>query len=263
LVASTGDLKLNVDLQKRSEEALGGQVLKDVVNRHQLTRGWVAEGVVTTTPDFLVVKGSRPLNNMRNLTAGEKAALGITTTGAVPVHQGLLRIDYTDNLVEREISPQIIRLSDTVERLYLDVPYLGFPSGQSSLMRLRLNIPESNLDQNLTMKIRVRLFGRSTATALLPELYMSYRRLPRPGATGAIALNNSNPLYQETDLSFADSSQELAGDTVVECDSAEFNVEAGDTVLVTIERRSDVTDQYDNDVGVLRVAGIVRSATTT
>jgi hypothetical protein len=60
LPASTGDLKLNLDLQIRAQEAIGGQVIKNVVNRHQLTRGWVAEGVVTTTPDFIVISGSRP-----------------------------------------------------------------------------------------------------------------------------------------------------------------------------------------------------------
>lgn len=258
LPASTGDLKLNLDLQTRPEETLGGQAVKGVANRHQLLRGWVAEGLVTTTPDFLVVKGSRPTESMRNLTPTEKTALGITTSSAVPVHQGLLRIDYTDNLVEREISPQIIRLSDTVERLYMDIPYLGFPAGQSSLLRVRLNVPEANLDQSLKMKIRVRLFGRdgtpSTAT-LLPELYMSYRRLPRPGVN-ALQLPTV-----DTDVDFSDSSRSLFIDTVVECNSDEFDVEAGDTVLVTIERRSDIADQYENDVGVLRIAGIVRSAT--
>lgn len=258
LAASTGDLKLNVDLQVRAGDATGGQVIKNVVNRHQLTRGWMAEGVVTTTPDFLVIKGSRPTASMRNLTPTEKTALGITTAANVPVYQGLVRIDYTDNLVEREISPQIIRLSDTVERLYMDIPYLGFPAGQSSLLRVRLNVPEANLDQNLKMKIRVRLFGRGgtpTSAALLPELYMSYRRLPRPGVN-ALQLPTV-----DTDVDFSDSSRSLLIDTVVECNSDEFNVEAGDTVLVTIERRGGVGDQYENDVGVLRIAGIVRSAT--
>jgi hypothetical protein len=206
---------------------------------------------------------------MRNLSAAEKTALGITTAANVPVHQGVIRVDYTDNLVEREISPQIIRLSDTVERLYMDIPYLGFPAGQSSLLRVRLNVPESNLDQNLIMTVRVRLFGRSgtpTTPALLPELFMSYRRLPRPRT-----LNIETGQYEpaalplatvDTDIDFSDSSRSLPIDTAVECNSAEFGVEAGDTVLVTIERRSDVNDQYDNDVGVLRIAGIVRSAAT-
>jgi hypothetical protein len=336
LPASTGDLKLNVDLQYAKTEAIGGQVVKRVDNRHQLARGWVAEGVVTTTPSYLTVVGSRhvakavtisvaeeaiftavnhgftvgtkvrlvpdpggtlptgvaanteyfvldtdltpssfklsttakgtPLATTaagggtfkvvsgRYLTADEKTALSITTGEAVPVHQGLLRIDYTDELVEREIAPQIIRLSDTVERLYMDIPYLGFPAGQNSLLRVRLNVPEVNVEQNLKMKVRVRLFGRGgnvVTPTQLPTLYMSYRRLPRP-------YENSLQLPTvDTDIDFSESSQSLPRDTVVECDGEEFNVQAGDTVLVTIERRDD--NAYDNDVGVLRIAGIIRS----
>lgn len=338
LPASTGDLKLNIDLQTADIEGIGGQVVKGAVNRHQLLTGWAAEGIVTTTPTYLTVQGSRSVPRAvtiangaettftlashgftpgtkvrftpdaasalpaglvadqeyfvvkkdlgtntfkvaetlagapvatttsgsgtykvvsgRYLTNSEKTALGISTTNAVPVHQGLVRVDYTDDLVEREISPQIIRLSDTVERLYMDIPYLGFPAGQNSLLRVRLNVPEVNVDQNLNMKIRVRLFGRfgTTTPLLLPELFMSYRRLPRP-KTALLPLPTV-----DTDLDFSASAKELPVDTVAECDSAEFLVQAGDTVLVTIERRSDISDAYDNDVGVLRIAGIVQSA---
>lgn len=339
LPANTGDLKLNLDLQTAKSEGVGGQVVKGVANRHQLLVGWAAEGVVTTTPTYLTIRGSRNVPRAvtiahgvettftaanhgltagtkvrfvpdaastlptglvahteyfvvtkdllpnsfkvsaaangapvattaagtgtykvvsgRFLTTGEKTALGITTENAVPIHQGLLRVDYTDNLVERELAPQIIRLSDTVERLYMDIPYLGFPAGQNSLLRIRLNVPEVNVDQNLRMKVRVRLFGRfgtPIANSQLPELYMSYRRLPRP-YTGALQLPTV-----DTDLDFSSSAKQLPIDTVAECDSAEFAVQAGDTVLVTVERRLNVADAYDNDVGVLRIAGIVQSA---
>jgi hypothetical protein len=333
--ASTGDLKLNVDLQYAKTEGIGGEVVKRVSNRHQLVRGWVAEGAVTTTPDYLSIKGSRstpkavtisvaeeaiftaaghgfsagtkvrivpdassvlptgvsanveyfvldtdlttnsfklsttakgtPLETTlagtgtykiisgRYLTTEEKTALSITTSESIPVHQGMLRIDYTDELVEREISPQIIRLSDTVERLYMDIPYLGFPAEQNSLLRIRLNVPEVNIEQNLKMKIRMRLFGRGgtfgTATQL-PTLYLSYRRLPRPGAN-VLALPTV-----DTDLDDVVPPQ-LAPDNVIEIDSQEFSVQAGDTILVTVERRDD--NAYNNDVGLLRIAGIINS----
>lgn len=344
LPASTGDLKLNVDLQFAKFEALGGQAVKGVANRHQLARGWIAEGIVTTTPTYLTVTGTRsvprpvtisvaeeaiftcaehgftvgtkvrlfadaasvlpagvlanteyfvldkdlttnsfklsttakgtPLATSaagagtykvvsgRYLTDQEKTSLGISTANNIPVHQGLLRIDYTDDLVEREISPQIIRLSDTVERLYMDIPYLGFPAGQNSLLRIRLNVPEVNVDQNLKMKIRVRLFGRAgdTSPVALPPMYMSYRRLARPFSS-ALQLATV-----DTDISFLEDTSlpthpALLPDKVVERDSEEFDVEAGDTVLVTLERRDN--NSYDNDVGVLRIAGIVRSASGT
>lgn len=339
LPATTGDLKLNVDLQFDDVEGVGGEVVKDVANRHQLVRGWAAEGVVTTTPNYLTVTGARHLAKQvtittateavftatshgmrpgtrarlradagsvlpaglaadteyfvlsqdltadtfklspeekgtplattdagtgtfkvisgRFMTAAEKTVLNIDSAAVVPVHQGLLRIDYTDNLIEREILPQIIRLSDTVERLYLDVPYLGFPAGQNSLLRVRLNVPEENVDANLNMQIRVRLFGRggtpNTATQL-PELAMSYRRLPRPAVAGTTLPTT------DTTIDFSDSSRALPIDTVVECNSESFPVAAGDTVLVTIERVDGAADTYENDVGILRLAGIITSA---
>jgi hypothetical protein len=338
LPASTGDLKLNLDLQFTNTEAVGGQAIKTVANRHQLSRGWITEGVVTTTPTYLTIAGSRsapktvtistaaqavftctnhgftvgtkvrlfatggnlpsgvlgnteyfvlaqdltantfklsttakgtPLATTnagsgtfkvvsgRYLTSGEKTSLGITTSANVPVHQGILRIDYTDDLVEREVEPQIIRLSDTIERLYMDIPYLGFPAGLTSLLRIRLNVPEANAEQNLKMKIRARLFGRGggTGAALLPELQMSYRRLSRPSDEQPEVALPTN----DVSIDFGSSSQVLSRDTVVECDSEEFSVTAGDTVLVTIRRVGGEEDAYDNDVGILRVAGIVRN----
>lgn len=339
LPASTGDLKLNVDLQFAETEALGGEVVKGVANRHQLLRGWAAEGAVTTTPDYLSIKGSRTaaktvtisvaeeavftctahgfrsgtivqfsedasstlptelapnteyyvlpddllpnsfkissasggtpisvdaagtgtfkVRSLRFLTTNEKTALGISTTEDVPVHQGLLRVDYVDNLVERELSPQIIRLSDTVERLYMDIPYLGFPAGQSSLLRVRINVPDVNLAENLLMKIRVRLFGRDggVTPTQLPPLYMSRRILSRPTSTAGLSL-----IASDEDLDFTSASALiLPADTVVECDSVEFSVKSGDTVLVTIERRLETDPGYENDIGVLRISGIVRT----
>jgi len=107
------------------------------------------------------------------------------------------------------------------------------------------------------MQIRVRLFGRggtpNTATQL-PELAMSYRRLPRPAVAGT-------PLpTTDTTIDFSDSSRALPIDTVVECNSESFPVAAGDTVLVTIERVDGAADTYENDVGILRLAGIITSA---
>ena len=83
---------------------------------------------------------------------------------------------------------------------------------------------------------------------------MSYRRLPRPAATGT-ALPTT-----DTALDFSDSSRALPIDTVVECNSEPFAVAAGDTVLVTIERVENTADVYDNDIGILRLAGIITSA---
>lgn len=252
--ASTGDLQLNLDLQIAAAEQLGGQALKGVVNRHQLTRGWMAEGAFTTS-NQLAITGSRA--NPRTLTTQEKQQFNLTTTSPITLHQGILKIDYTDQLVEREISPQIIRLSDTVERLYMDIPYLGFPGGQASLLRLRFNVPSSNLGDNLMMKIRVQLFGRDGTQSqrkVMPSLYMTRRSLVAPPADVA----DGQPLATtDTPLVF-NSSASLFIDRAIERESAPFSIAQGDTVLITLGRNED---NVYGEIGVLRVTGIVYSAT--
>lgn len=252
--ASTGDLQLNLDLQIAAAEKTGGQVIKGVVNRHQLSRGWVAEGAFTTS-NQIAITGSR--GSPRTLTTQEKQQFNLTTTAPITLHQGILKIDYTDQLVERELSPQIIRLSDTVERLYMDIPYLGFPGNQASLLRLRFNIPGSNIGDNLMMKIRVQLFGRDGTTQqrkVMPSLYMTRRILPPPALTST----DGEPLETNDAPLVFNSGADLFIDHAITRDSAPFAVAEGDTVLVTIGRQED---NVYGEIGVLRVTGIVYSAT--
>lgn len=247
--ATTGDLNINLNLLTPINDAAGSTVLKEIVDGKKFSAGVVAEGVFSTS-DQLLLTGTQT----RVLSAQEKEEFNLT--GDITLHQGVVKIDYTDLLVEREISPQIIRLSDTVERLYMDIPYLGFPAGQSSLMRLRFNLPDSNLGDNLQMKVRVRFFGRGGTggtPATLPALYMTYRRLAKPTSAG------TQLLPTDTNLNF-DSVVSLLIDHATERDSDSFAVIAGDTVLVTIGRPENDADVYP-EVGILRVTGIVYSNT--
>lgn len=251
--AMTGDLALNLNLPVLPDEALGGQALKEVVLGRKLKKGWIAEGVFTLS-NQLSITGSR--GTARQLTNAEKTAFNISTSQNVTLHQGVVKIDYIDTLVEREISPQIIRLNDTVERLYMDIPYIGFPAGQASAIRVRFNVADSNLGDNLMMKVRVQYFGRggtSSTAATLPSLYMSYRRLPAPATLGTTLPTTDTPLAFTSSVS-------LRVDTAVTRDSAAFAIAAGDTVLVTLGREFNLSDVYP-EVGMLRMTGIVYSAT--
>lgn len=247
--ATTGDLNINLNLQTVATTATGSTVLKTVVDGKKMSAGVVNEGVFTLS-NQLVLTGTQT----RALTTQEKEEFSLT--GDYTLHQGIVKIDYTDLLVEREISPQIIRLSDTVERLYMDIPYLGFPGGQSSLMRLRFNLPDSNLGDNLQMKVRVRFFGRggtASTAATLPALYMTKRRLPKPDSAGTQLPTTDDALTFNSAVS-------LKLDHATERDSAAFAVVAGDTVLVTLGRAESAADVYP-EIGVLRVTGIVYSNT--
>ncbi len=243
--AMTGDLKLGLNLQLLTAdgEAIGGRAYKEITEDYKFKRGWLVEGVrIGAGP--LTVTGT----NTRALTAAEKVALGLSATDTSTIKQGLVTIAYNDQLVEREISPQIIRLSDTVERLYQDIPYLGFPDGQNSLVRVRLNVPAANLGSSLSMQIRTQLFGRQTAA--LPTMTMTYRRLPRPGTSGTALVTS------DTALTFTVPAGSVTIDNVVEVTSAAFPVAEGDTVLVTLSRNG-ASDSYGAEVGLLRLTGIV------
>jgi hypothetical protein len=334
--AMTGDLALNLNLPVVPEEAIGGQVFKELVSGRKLKRGWVSDGVFTlsnqlsiagsrnlsartvtitlanpgvftaanhgltanapvrfktagilpggvlanktyyvlsaglTTNTFCVADapagtavittgpqaGPHTVETIRLLTNAEKTGFNIPLSQEVLVQQGVVKIDYTDNLVEREIAPQIIRLDDTVERLYLDIPYIGFPSGQASAIRVRFNVAHANLGSNLNMKVRVHFFGRGgtpTQAATLPSLLMTYRRIQAP-ATNGTALPVS-----DTAIGFT-SNVTLPSDTAVVRDSEAFDVAAGDTVLVTLLRANNPADVYA-EVGLLRIDGIVYNVT--
>ena len=248
LPATTGDLELNLNLQVDPTEIQGGQAFKAVLNGRKLQKGWLAEGFIAHNQPQVVITSSRT----RALTTTEKDLLELPLTDAVIAHQGLINFDFDNQFADREISPQIIRLSDTVERLYMDIPYLGFPAGQASLLRIRLNVPSGNLGSNLQMKIRVRYFGRGTVAQSMPALYMTYRRLVQPAALGTPLI------FSDTSLTF-NSVVALPADTVIERDSSNFDIAEGDVVLVTLGRAAG--DVYP-EVGVLRVSGIISKQTT-
>jgi hypothetical protein len=263
--ATTGDLKLDLNLQEIDCEPLGetagGKVYGEIVDKHKLKKNWVTEGVVAHNQSRLAVTGTWN----RILTEQEKLDLNISTDQAVTAYQGLVKINLDDQAAEREISPQIVRLNDAVERLYMDIPYLGLPEAQESSLRLRLNIPYVNLGSgdSLQMTVRVQLFGRGGSLAgtptALPALEMTKRTLAAPGED-VIALA---PDSSETALTFPADSQTIAllRDKVVQRDSESFLVSPGDTILVTIRRPLNPSDVYNAEVGILRVSGILFTAT--
>ena len=254
LVAKTGDLELNLNLNLaiKPPDLDGGRVLKTIENGYRFRQGWVTEGVVSGSAPIVVT--SYPSNPVaaRPLTAAEKVGLGFAADAPVTAQRGLVKITFNDALVERELSPQIIRLSDAVERLYRDVPYIGFPSGQESLVRVRFIVPAAGLGASLQFVLRAQLLGLTTGT--LPRLDVTYRRLPRPRGTAI-------PLVSEDitpALNFA-SNVNISANNVVEISSAPFAVAEGDTVLVTVRRNTvnGGADGYLGEVGLLRLSGII------
>ena len=284
--ATTGDLKLDLDLQEvdcppllETDHELGnkqgGKVYSDVVaadpaaniNKNQLKKSWVTEGIIAHNLEQLQITGTwqRPLTDEEKLYHNFIDGDGNPVAATIYAQQGLLKIAFDNQLADREISPQIVRLNDAVERLYMDIPYLGLPGGQESSLRLRLNVPYVNLNgvDSLRMVVRVQLFGRGGALSgdptSLPTLIMTKRILTAPG-------NNIVPLpneAEEVQIPFPADQQliSLLRDRAVQKDSGSFDVNPGDTVLVTIQRPYSSADVYP-EVGILRVSGIISLATS-
>jgi hypothetical protein len=175
----------------------------------------------------------------------------------VYAQQGLVKLTYSDALTERELAPQIIRLSDVAERLYHDVPYLGFPASQESLLRARFVVPAAGLGNNVKLKLRAQLLG--LVNGELPTLVVTYRIIPRPPAISSGEPNVTLPQEAaEKSLTFV-SSISVAANDIVEIESEQVSITEGDTVLVTIRRQLDGggPDAYPGEVGLLRMSGIV------
>lgn len=259
LPAKTGDLELDLNLALAVDPVLldGGIALKRIDNGNVFRQGWVTEGVVSGSPTIQIQGYTPGTTTTRALTSAEKTALGFDASTAVTAQRGLVKITFNDQLVERELSPQIIRLSDVVERLYRDVPYLGFVAEQDSLVRVRFIVPAAGLGTSIQMKLRTQILGLVTDT--LPALQVTYRRLPRPSAGEEIPLANN-----ESAALFFPSARNITVNNVIEVESAPFTVQEGDTVLMTIRRPliSGVGDGYAGEIGLLRMSGIITTGGT-
>ena len=250
VTATTGDLELALILQLLVAEpdVVGGKAIKEIDTNNKFRRGWLTEGVFSNS-EAIVLTGTHEAS--RTLTEEEKATFGISTD-SVTLAQGIIRVAFNDPAIEREIAPQIIRLSDVVERLYYDIPYLAFPYQQESALRLRFNVPISGLSSSINMHIAAQLLSRGVGANGLPTLTVTYRILSRPGTT-SIPLNKDES-SDELALSYTSS---IAADRVVEVMTDTFAVAPGDTVLVSIKRAQLDDVVYPHEVGLLRVAGVI------
>jgi hypothetical protein len=169
------------------------------------------------------------------------------TVGTAEEAQGRVRIDVDVDLAERELPPQTVVLDDAEERDHLGVPFLGFPSGRSSSVRLRFSVPPIGLPASPTVKVRILVYGSTTGT--LPATVMSYRRLPRPSGGAGVALPAS-----DTSVTCNTNAAITAGQ-YKEFESAAITVAAGDTLLVSFTRNK--VDGYSGEVGLIRIGAVL------
>ena len=254
VVATTGDLyaKLNLALLIEEAETLGGQVLKGVTESgSQFTQGWVAEGIISGSESLTITSTHSRLQD-------PDSAADDTTNREV--HQGIITIDFAADGGDKELQPQLVKLSDTLEREHKGVLYLGFPTGRTSSAKFSIVVPDSGLPTgDLQMHIKTLVFGRTNGP--LPTITMTQYRLEKPAENVpfSIVASDTNVTYDvngpssDTDGLGTD----LVVDDVIEVLSDTFEIATGDTVFITISRASDATPAFAADFGLIRVIGVV------
>lgn len=160
---------------------------------------------------------------------------------------GVVRIQATLEPGERSLLNQIVRQSDVRNRFYEDVPYLGFPAGQESSIRCKVQLPFEHLPISPRVKLRLTIFSRSAGTT--PALTVSYRILSRSVNGAVVALSTS-----DTTLTI-DTETVVDVNEYFECSSAAITVTAGDIILFTIQRNDD--DGFAGEVGLLDVVAVL------
>ena len=250
--ANTGDLfaKINVDALIADDNVRGGTALKQISGGKLLfEQGWVAEALIAGS-DNVVLTGTH-----QELLDPTAAASDSNPT----IHQGIVTVDVVLDPTERELNPQIVKLGDALEREYSGIMYLGFPTGRDSGIRMRFNIPPGGLPTNPKLKIRALVFGR--AAGPFSEMTMGYYRVVRPtdGVPTAISSGDTAITFDVVTPSddYDGLGTDLPLDNVIEVESDEFTIAAGDTVFVDLSRASDATPLFQADIGLIRIGGVI------
>jgi hypothetical protein len=246
VAATAGDLEIdfNLDLLVQDTDLVGGEVMKTINTAGNIERGWVVEGIVAASSEVEISS-----TNQRYLDPDDP------TTPVV--HQGVVTLQFVSDLAERDIAPQIVYLNDALERDYNGITYLAFPSGRTSEVRLRINVPPFGLPANPVMLIRSQIFGLANAPSGFSNMTATYR-----------VVNRANLATQpvtgvDTALSFtpamATATTGLSALQLKEIETATFPVTAGCTVFVTLTRSSTATPSYASEIGFMRIGGILRT----
>lgn len=250
--ATTGDLYAQLILQALygPNEAYGGQVLKEIIDgKLSFGRGWVAEGLISNSDELTI-------------TSTHSRALDPTlpVSGSNPrVHQGITTLTLQLDPIDRELNPQIVRLSDVLESEFRGMDYLGFPEDRDSSVRMRYDIPSVGLPLAAKFKVRTQVFG--LAAGVLPALTMTYRRITRPTENTPTPIVDSWTAMTYDVVTPSDDADGAGGDLaageLIEVESDGIDIEAGETILVVLARAADAAPAFDAEVGVLLAKGII------
>lgn len=167
------------------------------------------------------------------------------------VHHGRVGIEVTTD-DDREIFPDLVRLggNGASEEYVSDVMYLQFDAGvQLRSLRVRFQIPTTLSLVNPKFALKLRVMGLGSGT--LPNLVVTYRRVPAATTPAALPTSDSSYTIVTTDTL-------TAAKQYVDKTGNQVPIAAGDELFVTVLR--NISDGYASDVGLLRISGILSAS---
>jgi hypothetical protein len=246
--ATTGDLYAHLDLEflVDTENLVTGPIAFKRLDGITFRQGLVVEGLQADANSGCELLSTNPTPQL---------------DGSI-LHQGTVKISIDTVSGERELPAELIRLAQTEERFYMEIPYIGFDSGRDTSIRMRFNVPAKGIPDTPQVALRMQLIGRGV-NGTLPIMTATYRILNQPPLAPTQPAPPAPPVTTPINLPGVVNEQVLTinthvlinSDQYVQVESVPIPVTAGDTILVNLVRTSN--DGYPGEVGLMRPAGIL------
>lgn len=237
--ASSGDLYAQFTL--KDEEIEG--ITYDGLSLRRFTNDWKSEVLPSVHGIHLSGNGNIIKDdNTRTYTVQENGV-------DVEYIAGNLKLNLSPYAENTEISPQIIKVGAAQEREYKDITYLGLPHGRDSSLRLKFEIPANYCSGNCSFKLRMQCLASSGGS--YANANITYLRLPR---------GNSNLQdLQENEIT-GTTFGTVSAQSSFEVESDSIEVTPGDTLIIIISRPKDLSPNYQADLAIARINGILNVA---
>lgn len=165
-------------------------------------------------------------------------------------HRGLVDIQISP-LDGSEISPQIMKLGDALEREYNGIMYVGFPRDRESSILAKFEIPAI-----FTGKVVFSSLFYSSVSGAYPSISCKYEIIKQPSTDEIIPVNTlvfNNLAWDTLDGTTAFDAQPTSA---FKLSTVPLTVKGGDTVVLKLTRlNTGIT--YGGDAGIIRINGVL------
>ena len=166
-------------------------------------------------------------------------------------YRGLTDITV-DPLNNAEISPQIMKLGDALEREYNGVMYVGFPRDRESSILAKFEVPGT-----FNGSILFSTLFYSSIAGEYPSITCEYKVISKPDIS--VSLNGMGWNVLEWDTGTGTTVRTVQANTAFNLTTNLIaNIKAGDTVILRVVRNTTGAS-YAGDAGIIRINGVLRT----